>query len=210
VSTHFDPRPRGDPDDEAPPSSDKSLPRELPPELAALPPGELAEAFEAALLFAARRLKSLPRARVLVSDVYTKLTRTRRWDPARGPLLRHVLGAVRSELSNQNTSKAPERESEAAEGFHREVRPDRVESPEELQLDHGEAARRRERAARELEQLAERVANLPVASAILRLQADEGMHKPAELAAALNVPQREIYRALEMLRYHLKKIREVR
>jgi hypothetical protein len=195
-------------DQDAPPPSDPSLPRALPPELAELPPGELEAVLETAILVATRRLKSAPRARQLVSDVFTKLTRTRRWDSSRGPLLRHVLGALKSELSHQNTSKEPEREEIAHETFHREVRPDRVESAEELHLERGDAEVRRDRAARELEQLEARVANLPVASAILRLQREQGIHKPAEMAEALKVPVRDVYRALEMLRYHLKKLRE--
>ena len=75
----------GDPSGEPPPSTPQ--PTEVPPELKAVPDSELLEVFEAARAVALRKTKSRVEADVLVSDVFIKLTTTRRWDPQKAPLL---------------------------------------------------------------------------------------------------------------------------
>ncbi len=181
-----------------------ALPHALPPELAALASGELRAMLERAREVAIIWTKSKPQADELISDLYVKLTTTRRW--RKGPLLDHVLGVLRSELSHRRTSKTPVRERTAGEAYYREVRPHRVQSAEDDMLEHADAVRRQGRAADELRRLEERVAAHPLTRDVLRLKG-EGVHKAAEIARALQVPTRQVYLALESLKYHLQKIR---
>jgi len=178
----------------------------LPPELKAVAPDQMRAVLEAAALVALRLTKSKRLADELLSDVFDKLTTTRRWDRSRGPLLDHVLGALRSVLNNQRTSKAPEREGVAHGDYHREVRPTVVESPEETVLEHEEAQLGRSRAARELGLLAARIDHHELAPKVLRCKSD-GIAPPAEIARTLGVPVRQVYQAIDLLKYHLEKIR---
>jgi hypothetical protein len=98
----------GDPSGEPPPSTPQ--PTELPPELKSVPDAELRKVLKAARASALRKTKSLPEAKVLVSDVFIKLTTTRRWDPQKAPLLPYFLLVLDSEFKNRVSSAAPERE----------------------------------------------------------------------------------------------------
>jgi hypothetical protein len=198
--------------EEPPPSSGGQLPRELPPELAALPPEELHAMFEEALLLATRWLKSPQRARALLSDVYRKLTTKRRWDPSKGTLRLYVVHMMRSLLREETFAKPGARVVAASEGYHREVRPERVDASDELHLERAEADRRRKKAASALVKLEARIANLPLARRIVDAQREaeesDEILSPAKLADRLGVPRKDVYRALEMLRHHMDKIRE--
>ena len=198
--------------DDTPPSSGGTLPRDLPPELATLPPGELHAIFEEVLLLATRWLKSPARARELLSDVYRKLTTTRRGDPQKGTLRLYVVHMMRSLLRDQIQVKPGAREVAAREGYHREMRPERVDASDEMHLDRADADRRKAKAARELAKLEVRIEKLPLARRVLEAQRDAGedddFSTPGKLAEHLGVPVKDVYRALEMLRYHIAKIRE--
>jgi DNA-directed RNA polymerase specialized sigma24 family protein len=174
-------------------------PKEFPPELKAVPPDEMRRVYEAAKLVALRLTKSKARADELVSDVFVKLTTTRRWNPARKPLLEHVIGALRSELNHQYASKAPERERTANEAYHRDVVPLRVESTEERML-------ARAKAATELSLLEARISNHDLVPKVLQCKAD-GIDRPADIARALGVPAARVHRAIELLKHHLANIR---
>jgi len=56
----------------------------LPPELKAVAPDQMRAVLEAAALVALRLTKSKRLADELLSDVFDKLTTTRRWDRSRG------------------------------------------------------------------------------------------------------------------------------
>ncbi len=199
-------------EDEAPPSEPPG-PRELPPEIAALPTDEFNRAWRDATIMARSITKSRARADDVMSTVLQLLLTTRRWDPARGPLFRHLTGALKSVLSNEHTSKAPEREALVHEAYHREVRPLYDGSAEDMMLERAEeeaesarAEQRRAAAASALARLEARVRGHEVARGVLRCKS-EGIEKAADIAVALGVPVAQVYRAMEMLKYHLTKIR---
>jgi len=185
-----------------------ALPGRLPPELAALPPGELHAVFEEALIIATRMTSSPARARELLSALYVKLTTTRRWDATKAPLRPFVVYTLRQLLRSERAEGFSPRERKANEGFHREIRPERVDSPEEMNLEKAEADRREALAIRELAELERRIAHLPLAKRIVEAERERDFEKPAHLAAHLGEPVENVYRAQEMLRYHLRKIRE--
>jgi DNA-directed RNA polymerase specialized sigma24 family protein len=186
-----------DRDDEIAPDAEE--PNEFPPELKAVPQDEMRRVFEKAKLVALRLTKSKRRADELVSDVFVKLTTTRRWNPARKPLLEHVIGALRSELNNQYMSKAPERERTANEAYHRDVVPLRVESTEERML-------ARAKAVKEVRLLETRISKHALMHKVLQCKAD-GIDRPADIARALGVPAERVHRAIELLKHHLANIR---
>ena len=185
-----------------------ALPGALPPELAALPPGELHAVFEEALIIATRMTQSPARARELLSLLYLKLTTTRRWDATKAPLRPFVVLTLRNLLRSERIDGFSRRETKANEGYHREIRPERVDSPEEMNLEKAEADGHEAIALRELAELERRVAGLPLAKRIPEAQRERDFEKAAQLAAHLREPVESVYRAQEMLRYHLKKIRE--
>jgi hypothetical protein len=185
-----------------------ALPGTLPPELAALPPGELHAVFEEALIIATRMTQSPARARELLSLLYQKLTTTRRWDATRAPLRPFVVYTLRRLMQSERAEGYSARERKANEGYHREIRPERVGSAEEMNLEKAEADRREAVAIRELAELERRIADLPLAKRIVEAHRERDFAKPSDLAAHLQEPVENVYRAQEMLRYHLKKIRE--
>jgi hypothetical protein len=201
--------PNGSDDGDEPPSAPgTALPGALPPELAALPPGELHAIFEEALILATRMTKSPARGRELLSALYKKVTTTRRWDATRAPLRPFVVYTLRQLMRSERAEGYSPRERKANEGYHREIRPERVDSAEEMILEKAEADRREAKAIRELAELERRIAGLPLAKRIVEAQRERDFEKPAHLAAYLREPVEDVYRAQEMLRYHLKKIRE--
>ncbi len=168
---------------------------------------ELRDAYAAALAYALKKTGSKARADDALQDASELLLTTRKWDRTRGPLDVYLIGIVRSVLSHARASATPRREQVAHEGFHAEVVGRQTQSPEARTLDHAESAERQTNAATELELLTASVADYPVPLGVLRCRA-EGLDKASEIAANLRVPVDDVYRANEMLRLHLKKIRE--
>jgi DNA-directed RNA polymerase specialized sigma24 family protein len=195
--------------------SEPGEPGEFPSELRAISDGEWREAMRTAKHVALRLTRSRRMADELVSDTLRLLCTTRRWVPERGPFVRHFVYSLKSVLYNQRVSKAPERESLANEGYHREQRPGAVPSHEADLLARAEEAaepariaRRHALAARQLAELERRIADHPLAVAVLRCKAEGLERRPAEVAACLGVPVAQVYRAIEVLKYHLKRIRD--
>jgi RNA polymerase sigma factor (sigma-70 family) len=169
---------------------------------------ELIDAYQAALAFALRVTKSKARADDVVQDAVERLLTTRAgWDRDTVPLDAYLIGIVRSLLSNARRSTLPRKVAAAQEGFHDEVVGRHTASPEDRTLAHAESAERQTDAATELELLTTSVADYPVPLGVLHCRA-EGLDKASEIAAKLRVPVDDVYRANEMLRLHLKKIRE--
>jgi DNA-directed RNA polymerase specialized sigma24 family protein len=168
---------------------------------------ELREAYAAAMALAMAITRSKQRADEVVQDAFERLLTTRRWDRGKGPLDVHMMGAVRSLLSNAHRSAVPRKEATAHEAFQDEAAGRRTESPEHQALEHAEAVERQASAASALDRLTERVSGDPVASGVLRCRA-EGLQKAGDIAAALGVPVEQVYRANELLKLQLKKIRE--
>jgi len=197
--------------DEAEPASEPELPAEVPPELQAVPEKEMNAVLEQAMVYALRKTKNKSRADALVSEAYVRLTTTRRWVPSKGPLAPHVLRIVKSLFLHEITSKAPEREALVHAGYHREMRPVQTVSAEEMMLERAEELADEERragvAAEEIAQLRVRIAKHPTVPEVLRLK-EEGIEEPREIARILGLEPKQVYRAIEMLKYHLDKIRE--
>jgi DNA-directed RNA polymerase specialized sigma24 family protein len=168
---------------------------------------ELRDAYEAAMGLAMAITRSKQRAEEVVQDAFERLLTTRRWDRSKGPLDAHMLGAVRSLLSNAQRSAVPRKEATAHAAFHDQVAGRRTESYEHQTLEHAEAAERQESAATEVERLMAMAAEDPVALGVLRSRA-EGLRKAGDIAAKLGVPVEQVYRANEFLKLQLKKIRE--
>jgi|HubBroStandDraft_6_1064221.scaffolds.fasta_scaffold82485_3 DNA-directed RNA polymerase specialized sigma24 family protein len=184
---------------------DASAPRGLPPELAALSREEFRDLYEATWAYARRLTRSNDLADELTQTAFVLLQTTRRWDPlGKVPLDRHMLGIVKSTLSNQRTSKGPEREAEATEEFTRDVGRTSA-SAEEAHLDRDDAESRRAKASAVLDALRARLAGNKTALDRLDL-IGQGIHKPAEQARILKVPVDEIHRAREATQYHLNRI----
>jgi DNA-directed RNA polymerase specialized sigma24 family protein len=173
--------------------------------LAAIPKDEFRAIWRSATQVALRITKSKSRADELMSDVYEKLVTTRPWNGAE-PLEEHLIGMMKSLLYIQRHSKKGSRENAAHEGYQREVRPEREPSVEEATIEAGDADDRQAQAARELEELQRRASKHPVMSGVLRCMA-EGTHKPADIALALKVPVQQVYRARELLKDHLERMR---
>ncbi len=201
------PQPGTDDEHEDEPSSGPQLPDAIPPELARLSAEELKDLLVTMTGVALRLTKARTRADALVSDVWNKLCTTRRWQPEKGPLLRHALGALKSELHHERASKKDEKEKRAADGFHREVRGEREPSPEALQLEEAEADRKQSAAADKLERLAQSVKDHPPAPDVLACKA-RGIDKPADIARELGVPVQKVYQSLDLLKRHLRRIHE--
>jgi hypothetical protein len=190
---------------------DPMLPGRLPRELEALGKAEVRAVFEEALLLGYRWTKSQDRARALVSDLYVKITTTQRWDPTRAPLRVFVLQTLRHLLRHEPmTERISARERKAMEGFHREIRPERVDSAEEMHLEKAYYAARHEASARRLAKLEERLEQrgLGLARRIVDAYREKDYETRTEVADDLGVPVQQVYRAIETMRYHLEKIVE--
>lgn len=167
---------------------------------------EVRAAYEAALAFALRMTRSKDRAQEVVQEAFERVLTTRPWK-RNVPFEVHLIGVVRSLLDTLFHSAASRHEAEAGEGFHREVVGRSTASAEERALEHAESEMRRETAARELELLAEQVADDPVAPGVLRCRGN-GVTKAADIAKVLEVPVEQVYRANELVKGQLKKIRK--
>jgi DNA-directed RNA polymerase specialized sigma24 family protein len=176
-------------------------------DVAALSKEQVRKAYEAAMAVALAITRSGARAEEVVQDAFERLLTTRRWDSSKGPLDRHMAGIVRSLLNIGFHAAAPKKEAQAQKSYQHEVIGVRSESAETLALSASEKAERSAHAEGELEQLRASVAAHPVAPGVLRCRA-EGLHKAADIAAELNVSVDEVYRANELLRERLKKIRK--
>jgi hypothetical protein len=188
------------------PSSGPHLPDEIPAELAQLSRDELRDLLVTMTNVALKLTRARPRADALVSDVWNKLCTTRRWKPETGPLLRHALGALKSELHHQRASKKDDNDQTAADGFHREVRGERTESPETQQLEEAEADAKQRAAAATLERLTQSVKDHPPAPDVLACKA-RGIDKPADIARELGLPVAKVYQSLDLLKRHLRRLR---
>jgi DNA-directed RNA polymerase specialized sigma24 family protein len=191
----------------------------LPPELRAVPRDVLASATRHARTFVINKTRSngmdKEEAKLLawelVQDVFVKVTRTRRWNAAKGVFSRHFMLCTMSELNHHFTSKAREKEKEANEGYGREELPTHTPSVEdriiEEQTETELMAARESKAAREVALLREKIAShelMPRVAAAL----EGGTTRPADIATELGVPVQKVYRALDLMRHHMQNIRD--
>jgi DNA-directed RNA polymerase specialized sigma24 family protein len=165
------------------------------------------DAYAAAVDFAANRMRSREKARDVVHDAWEKTRTTRRWDSRRCSFETHLVGVVQSLLSHEHESPARRNQALAAEGFHREVIGHRTESAEEDLLEREYWAPRDSGSRTLYEKLALALARHPVAPAVLRCLLD-GNLKAADIAEQLGMPVEKVYRANEVIKDNLRRIRE--
>jgi DNA-directed RNA polymerase specialized sigma24 family protein len=186
----------------------------LPPEIAALSRDEFRAVYERAYQAVLGFTKSEARADELIQPAFLLLLTTRRWNPSAGPLLGHVMGIVRSVLSHAYSKEKAERSERAAqtrESFQREVVGAEAASPEDEAIDGTATAERQAAAERELDELAESVADHADARHVLRIRrAEEKKKKAAAIALELGIPVERVYRANKLLLHHLRRIRAAR
>jgi RNA polymerase sigma factor (sigma-70 family) len=181
------------------------------PELASLSREQVRELFVLVTAVARKIAKSAGGADELVQQTFEKLMTTRRWDGQK-PLEAHVIGVMKSLVSNQRRSEKrrddgkPRRRDLAHEDFQREVSGEHTASPEERTLEHAEQESRDEEAEQELDELVASVAAHPLAPRVLQCRID-GLRKPREIAAKLGVSVDAVYRANDVLRRHLHALR---
>ncbi len=175
----------------------------------ALPEKEEARRVRAAAFkFALSITQSTDKASEVVQEAFAKvLEETRPWDAGRVSFEDHVLGVVRSLLSNEHRSAAGRHARAAAEGFHDEVVGRRIPSLEEQLVEREEVVARDGAFESLLDRLALRVEHDDVLSAVLRCRR-QGIEKPVAIAESLGVSADSVYRANEMLRSHLQRIVE--
>jgi hypothetical protein len=182
----------------------------LPPELKSVSKQEFREAYEAAMHLAMGLTRgNKAQADELVSDTFEALMTTRRWDPTRGPLVRHVLGALTSIRSNKFRSKGGDRDKGAEKAYQRDELGLRGADAQERMLEHNEREGARQEAAEVLDELEKSLADHAVAPRVLRArrEADDGdKKKAAEIAAMLKMPVDPVYGANKLLREHAAKI----
>jgi hypothetical protein len=183
----------------------------LPPELRTLPKAELQAALRVVRAWVISQTKSKALADELVPNVYLKMTRTRRWNSAKGPFARHFMLCAKSEKNHHFASKAPEKEAEARQGYAREELPTAAASPEDLivraETESEQAAAGQARAIFELEQLRARTAQHELMPQVIACIA-RGIEDSGAIAHELGVPVVKVYRAKDLIRHHIKKIRE--
>jgi DNA-directed RNA polymerase specialized sigma24 family protein len=183
----------------------------LPPELATLPKAELVLALKVVRLWLLKQTKSESLSEELAQIVFLKMTRTRRWNPAKGPFGRHFMLCAKSEKNHHFASKAPEREALARQGFAREELPSAAASPEDVivraETETQELAALEAKATREVELLRARIANHDLMPRVLAC-IEQGIEGARAIADTIGVPVVKVYRALDLIRHHIKKIRE--
>jgi DNA-directed RNA polymerase specialized sigma24 family protein len=181
-------------------------PQAMASELATVSRAKMRELFDLAYSVAMAITKSKARSDDIVQTTFERLMTTRRWD-GKKPIEAHVVGIVKSLVSNQHQGSKSERKAEAHDGFHREVVGQNSPSPEERTIEKAMDEARQTSAAGELEQLAAKVAAHPLAPRVLQKRAD-GLSKPADIARALGVSVDDVYRANDVLRRNLRSIRK--
>src|SRR5579864_4102143 len=138
------------------------MPTAVHPELAGISKTRMRELFELAYSVAMAITKSKDRADVVVQMSFERLLTTSRWD-GKKPIDVHVAGIVKSVASNQYKSQKSARKAEAHDGFHREVVGTRSASTEDVMLEGAQDNARQDSASSELDELAAKCADHPLA-----------------------------------------------
>jgi DNA-directed RNA polymerase specialized sigma24 family protein len=199
----MDDEPEDERSSEPPPSS--SPPVELPPEIKNLDPAVLRDLLAAGRVLVIKKTRSKDIADQVISDTFYKLTTTRRWDPTKGPLLPYFLLSVKSELGHFFERQATERRRMLDDGLEREDLQGHMASAEQTVIEADGARARQALAAEVLRLLQEQIAHHPLMPRVLAAQM-QGM-KPAAIARHLELPERDIYGAIKLLKHHMNNIR---
>ena len=171
---------------------------------------EVREALKAAMAAALSITRSRPQAEEVVQDAFERVLTTRPWTRSHGPFDRHLVGTVSSLVSHSRTSKRPEKDAEAHEGFHQEVVGDVAPSPEKKTLERAEEEDAQASADAELDALDASIADNEGARAVLRCRREHELTKASDIALKLGMPVDAVYRANELVRDHLRKLRKKR
>jgi Sigma-70 region 2 len=160
---------------------------------------------EAVLDFAEKITRSREAAEELTQEAFLRLMTTRAWDPlGKTSLERHVCGIVRSLLWAERTSKRPEVERRAM--TEHALVADGGRSAETMSLDRAERERKEALGVQRLGKLRIKLKGYGLGLLILDLMQNEGLRKPAELAARTGRPVSEVNDARERVRRYMKSI----
>jgi DNA-directed RNA polymerase specialized sigma24 family protein len=169
---------------------------------------EVREAYEAGMAVAV----AITRSRALAEDFVQQAFEAvyggaRPWSRDRGAFAKHVMGAVRSIISNTRVAKREERDSRAHQKFQYEVGT-RGMTAEERILEHAEDEGAQAEAEKELDEVDASLGDNADARAVLRCRREsEEPLKAGEIARRLEMPVARVYRANELIRDHLEKLR---
>jgi DNA-directed RNA polymerase specialized sigma24 family protein len=171
---------------------------------------ELRVALGAAMAAAMAITRSRDRADEAVQAAFEAVMTTRPWVRSKGPFDRHLAGAVRSIINHGFASKAPKKEAAASAEYQREVVGEAAPSPEDTTLDRADEESRQTNADADLDALEGSVADNAAALAVLRCRREHGLSRAGDIAEKLTMPVEQVYRANEVLKDHLKKLRRRR
>jgi DNA-directed RNA polymerase specialized sigma24 family protein len=168
-------------------------------------PKERYELHELVLAFAERITRSRDAAENLVQEAFLRLMTTRPWDPlGKTTLERHMCGIVKSLLWAERTSKRPEIERLAvaehvllAEGGR---------SAETMSLDRAEREDKEALGSQRAGKLRAMLKGRKLELLVLDIMQDEGLRKPAELAARTRKSAAAIDVSLRRIRRYMKRI----
>ncbi len=174
-------------------------------DLRTMTPNERRELYVLVLDFAERITGSRAAAENLAQEAFLRLMTTRAWDPlGKTSLERHMCGIVKSLLWAERVSKRPEYERLAV--AEHALLAEGGRSAETMSLDRGEHEEKealgRQRAGKLRAMLKGRALELLV----LEVMQNEGLRKPAELAARTRKPAAAIDTSLRRIRRTLKRI----
>jgi DNA-directed RNA polymerase specialized sigma24 family protein len=170
---------------------------------------EVREAYEAAMSVAVVITRSRDCAEDYVQQAFEAVySGTRPWFRDKGASFdEHLMGAVRSIISNSRVARREERDARAHEKFQEDVGMQGV-SPEGRILEHAEDEGGKAQAVNELDELDASLGDNADARAVLkcRRESEEAL-KAGEIARRIGMPVGRVYRANELIREHLEKVR---
>jgi len=169
---------------------------------------EVRAAYEAAMGVAVAVTRSKQRAVDYVQAAFESfLSGARPWVRSKGPFDKHMMGAVRSIISNARVARREERDSKAHATFQENVG-NEAASAEERNLRQAEDEERDAGVVDELGALEASLGDNEDARAVLQCRrASEEPLKAAEIAQRTGIPVGRVYRANELIREHLQKLR---
>jgi hypothetical protein len=138
------------------------------------------------------------------------LTTDQRWDPKAGPLRDHFLRLTLSSASWLRYGSKPEK---AACAFFAHEQGKHSPSPEDIAIfleSQGELDLADETRSAMAETVRARLAEHPLATAIIGVWQAEGNVPPRELGRKLGASRRAVYSAIDLIRYHAAQCRKTR
>ncbi len=184
----------------------------LPEELRLVPPAAFVLVLRAGFDFALTRTRC--RHEMAMETTYQALyhlTTDQRWNPKSALSLRdHFIGLIDPSL---RWLLHGSREEKKAAAFFAQEQGDPTKTPEQIAIyleEQGELLIADATRSAYCEAIRARLAEHPVATGIIAIWAKDGNVRPRDLAVRLEVSRREIYSAIDLIRYHAAQCRKTR